>query len=122
MIILAIETSCDDTCAALVKAGRKNGLNFEILSNIVSSQTKIHKKYGGVWPFLAKREHQRNLPIVLKRALKKAGFEISLDRAKRGTPRSVAFPGPSKARNSPKACFPCAERSEELPGGLLSNF
>ena len=47
------------------------------MSNIVSSQVKIHRKYGGVWPFLAKREHQRNLPVVLNKALQKAGFANS---------------------------------------------
>ena len=70
MNILAIETSCDDTCIAIVKTSYKTRPRFEILSNIVSSQVKIHRKYGGVYPTLAKREHQKNLPIVLKRALK----------------------------------------------------
>jgi len=72
MNILAIETSCDDTCVALVKATGKKWPKFKILSNIVSSQVKIHRKWGGVYPALAKREHQKNLPMVLKRALKKA--------------------------------------------------
>lgn len=74
MVILAIETSCDDTCIAILKI---KDLRFKILSNIVSSQVKIHAKYGGVYPTLAKREHQRNLPIVLRKSLKEAGFEIS---------------------------------------------
>ena len=69
MIILAIDTSCDDTCVALLEA--KNS-RFRILANIVSSQIKIHKKWGGVVPTLAKREHQKNLPLVFKKALKKA--------------------------------------------------
>ena len=70
MTILGIETSCDDTAIAVLKADKKR---FKILSNLVSSQVKIHQKYGGVYPTLAKREHQKNLPIVLKKALKKAG-------------------------------------------------
>ncbi|MFH1462405.1 MAG: tRNA (adenosine(37)-N6)-threonylcarbamoyltransferase complex transferase subunit TsaD [bacterium] len=74
MIILAIETSCDDTCIAVLKF--KKGA-VKILSNIVSSQVKLHQKYGGVFPSLAKREHQRNLTPVLIKALKEAGFEIS---------------------------------------------
>jgi len=45
---------------------------LEILSNVVSSQIKIHKKYGGVFPTLAKREHKKNLPIVFKKALNEA--------------------------------------------------
>lgn len=67
MRILAIETSCDDTAAAIVD-------DFQILSNIVSSQVKIHRKWGGVYPSLAKREHQENLVPVLKKALKGAGL------------------------------------------------
>ena len=72
MIILAIETSCDDTCIAIIRVSGKKSPRFKILSNIISSQTKIHKKYGGVYPSLAKREHQKNLPLVLEKALNKA--------------------------------------------------
>ncbi|MFH1582226.1 MAG: tRNA (adenosine(37)-N6)-threonylcarbamoyltransferase complex transferase subunit TsaD [bacterium] len=66
MRILAIETSCDDTSVALVDI---KGSNFKILENIISSQIKIHKKWGGVVPNLARREHQKNLPIILKKVL-----------------------------------------------------
>lgn len=69
MIVLGIETSCDETGVSVIKF-HKNG--WEILSNEVVSQIKIHAKYGGVYPFLAKREHQKNLPLVFERALKKA--------------------------------------------------
>lgn len=79
MIILSIETSCDDTSIAIIEAEKSkkkgngfNWTNFNILSNIVSSQVKVHQKYGGVYPTLAKREHQRNLLPVLIRALKKS--------------------------------------------------
>jgi len=65
MKILGIDTSCDDTCISLLKIQ-----NFEIISNVVSSQVKLHAKYGGVYPSLAKREHQKNLPIVFKKATK----------------------------------------------------
>ncbi|MCX6760835.1 MAG: tRNA (adenosine(37)-N6)-threonylcarbamoyltransferase complex transferase subunit TsaD [Candidatus Nealsonbacteria bacterium] len=80
MTILAIETSCDDTCVAIVEAKKnKSGqVNFKVLSNIVSSQVKLHAKYGGVYPALAKREHQKNLPIIVKKALKEAGKNIDL--------------------------------------------
>ena len=76
MNILAIETSCDDTCVAVIKASGKKKPRFKILSNIISSQVEIHKKYGGVYPFLAKREHQKNLPIILKKALKKIKIDL----------------------------------------------
>ena len=72
MIILAIETSCDDTGIAIIKASGKKRPRFEILSNVVSSQVEVHRKWGGVYPTLAKREHQKNLVPVLKKALKKA--------------------------------------------------
>ncbi|MFA5747189.1 MAG: tRNA (adenosine(37)-N6)-threonylcarbamoyltransferase complex transferase subunit TsaD [Candidatus Paceibacterota bacterium] len=84
--ILGIETSCDDTCAAVVELsaaaetspfGRfdpaRSRLN--ILSNIVSSQTKLHEKYGGVFPSLAKREHQRNLAAVTAQAIRSSGLK-----------------------------------------------
>ena len=69
--ILAIETSCDDTCVAIVETKGQRFPRFDILSNIVSSQVEIHRKWGGVYPTLAKREHQKNLPLVLEKTLKK---------------------------------------------------
>ncbi|MBU2635401.1 tRNA (adenosine(37)-N6)-threonylcarbamoyltransferase complex transferase subunit TsaD, partial [Patescibacteria group bacterium] len=71
MNILAIETSCDDTCIAIIKTSGRKKPCFKILSNIVSSQIEVHKKYGGVYPTLARREHKKNLPLVLEKALKK---------------------------------------------------
>ncbi len=73
MIILGIETSCDDTCISLIKVEKtKNKLpQIKIISNIVSSQIEIHEKWGGVYPSLAKREHQKNLPILFKKTFKK---------------------------------------------------
>ncbi len=67
MRILAVETSCDETAIALIEAegGLKNP-RFKILKNLVASQIKIHKPYGGVVPSLAKREHLKNLPILWK--------------------------------------------------------
>lgn len=73
MKILAIETSCDETAISVLGVSKKNGVtSFEALSNIVLSQIKIHEKYGGVFPALAKREHQKALVPVLKEALAKA--------------------------------------------------
>ncbi|MAG44374.1 tRNA (adenosine(37)-N6)-threonylcarbamoyltransferase complex transferase subunit TsaD [bacterium] len=64
LTILAIETSCDETAIAILKFN-KNG-KFRILSNIIASQIKIHSPYGGVVPHLAAREHEKNLPYILK--------------------------------------------------------
>ncbi len=70
MKILGIETSCDETGIALVEArgGLKNP-RFRVLKNLVASQIKIHAPYGGVVPNLAKREHAKNLPLLLKKLL-----------------------------------------------------
>jgi len=70
--ILSIETSCDDTCVAIIEAKGQKSPRFEILSNIISSQVKIHRKWGGVYPTLAKREHQRNLVPILRQSLSEA--------------------------------------------------
>ncbi|MDE2019514.1 MAG: tRNA (adenosine(37)-N6)-threonylcarbamoyltransferase complex transferase subunit TsaD [Patescibacteria group bacterium] len=68
MTILAIETSCDETGIALLKAegGLKNP-RFEVLKSLVASQIKIHRPFGGVVPNLAKREHIKNLPILYRK-------------------------------------------------------
>lgn len=70
MLILAIETSCDDTGAAVVMDGRK------LLSNIVSSQISIHQKYGGVVPELASRRHIESIVPIVGEALRTA--EVTL--------------------------------------------
>ena len=77
MIILAIDTSCDDTGISIIKVRSQKSevKSFDIVSNIISSQVKLHAKYGGVYPSLAKREHQKNLPIVFKKATK--GIDVS---------------------------------------------
>ncbi len=64
--ILGIESSCDDTAAAVIK-------NTEILTNIIASQ-KVHEEYGGVVPELASRAHQQNIVPVVNKALKDAGI------------------------------------------------
>src|SRR4030043_2462412 len=79
MLILAIETSCDDTCIAIVGARGEKRPRFKILSNIISSQIAVHKKYGGVYPTLAVREHKKNLLPTLLKALnesKKSNIDL----------------------------------------------
>ncbi len=78
MIILAIETSCDETAVSVVEArGSFNDLEFDVLGSAIQSQIKIHEEWGGVVPNLARREHEKNLPIVLNGALKKANITES---------------------------------------------
>ncbi len=66
MTVLAFETSCDETSVAVVREGR-------VLSNVVSSQVRLHAEYGGVVPELAAREHLKNLLPVARTALERAG-------------------------------------------------
>jgi N6-L-threonylcarbamoyladenine synthase len=77
MKVLAIETSCDDTGISILEV-KKSGKNdiFKILANNTNSQVKIHAEFGGVFPMMAKREHQKNLPIVLGETLKQAKMKI----------------------------------------------
>jgi N6-L-threonylcarbamoyladenine synthase len=71
MIILGIDTSCDDTSAGVVVGGTR------VLSNVVQSQVKLHHPYGGVVPELASREHLKNITPVVQTALQKADVRMS---------------------------------------------
>ncbi len=71
MLILGIETSCDETSVAVVKDGK------EILSNKISSQIEIHKEYGGVVPEIASRHHIKNIAAILQESLDEAGLELN---------------------------------------------
>lgn len=70
-IILAIESSCDETACSIVKNGN------EILSNIVSSQINVHKKFGGVVPEVASRIHVENISVVISEAMEQA--KVTMD-------------------------------------------
>ena len=76
MIVLGIETSCDETAISVVEAeGDLINPSFKLLGSSLHSQVDIHEKYGGVFPTLAKREHIKNLPLVYKDAIEKSGIE-----------------------------------------------
>ena len=70
MLTLAIETSCDETSCAVVKDGR------EVLSNIISSQIEIHRKFGGVVPEIASRKHIESINTIIQEALDQAKVEF----------------------------------------------
>lgn len=70
VLILAVESSCDETAAAVVKNGR------EVLSNIISSQIELHTVYGGVVPEIASRKHIEKINQVIEEALQKAGTAL----------------------------------------------
>nr|WP_177167369.1 tRNA (adenosine(37)-N6)-threonylcarbamoyltransferase complex transferase subunit TsaD [Salinibacillus kushneri] len=69
-LILAIETSCDETAMAVIKNGR------EILSNVVASQIESHKRFGGVVPEIASRHHIEQITVVLEETLKQANITM----------------------------------------------
>lgn len=70
VLVLAIESSCDETAAAVVKNGR------EVLSNVINTQIAIHTEYGGVVPEIASRKHIENINPVIKKALEDAGVTL----------------------------------------------
>lgn len=75
MKILSIETSCDETAISLLSITKNK---IEILGNALHSQIKLHEQYGGVFPMMAKREHQKNLcPLLIKVLKESDSFEIS---------------------------------------------
>src|SRR5258708_17566022 len=67
--ILAIDTSCDDTSAAIT-------CGTTVLSNVVASQTQLHKQYGGVFPTVAKQAHKENIEPVVRAALRRAKITL----------------------------------------------
>lgn len=70
MLILGIETSCDETSIAIVRDGE------EVLSNYISSQIEIHKEYGGVVPEIASRHHIKNIATILEESLEEAKVKL----------------------------------------------
>ncbi len=94
MIILAIETSCDDTAIAIIE---KKNKNIKTLGSVVSSQDKVHEKWGGVHPSEAKREHEKNLLPATEEATRKARI---LKKGKVETPKNI------ENISSPKNPFP----------------
>jgi N6-L-threonylcarbamoyladenine synthase len=69
ILILSIDTSCDETSASVTR-------NLNVLSNVISSQIELHKKYGGVVPLVAKRAHEERIEPVITEALKRAKVKI----------------------------------------------
>jgi N6-L-threonylcarbamoyladenine synthase len=91
MIILGIETSCDETAACVIEG---KGANLRVLSNVVSSQIEIHKKYNGVVPEIAAREHILNIMPVINEALGRNAISC------------VPESGEIMARKNAKYCVP----------------
>ena len=100
MKILSIETSCDDTAITIIEA--KKGIkdaSFEILANTSNSQIAIHAQYGGVFPALAKREHIKNLPILLEQVLKEARLTKSQNKSSKSW--ALKIPQSPASKNNP---------------------
>jgi N6-L-threonylcarbamoyladenine synthase len=73
-LILGIETSCDETAASIITENEQG--NPSILSNIVSSQVEVHKKFGGVVPELAARSHMEKIDLIVQKAIDESGKKI----------------------------------------------
>ena len=89
VLILAIESSCDETAAAVVKNGR------EVLSNVISSQIALHTLYGGVVPEIASRKHIEKINYVIQEALALLSTSLA------GHAVGILRTGP-RCRNSPQ--------------------
>lgn len=76
MILLAIETSCDETAISIVKRVRGKQVRFEVMSNKILSQIDLHTQYGGVFPMLAKREHTKAITQLIAEALGEADLLV----------------------------------------------
>ena len=70
MLVLCIESSCDETAAAVIRDGKS------VLSNVVASQVDVHARYGGVVPELASRKHVEAISVVINSALEKANVTL----------------------------------------------
>ena len=84
MITLGIETSCDETAVCVLETravtDKKTGaetIEYRILENMIHSQADLHAQYGGVFPMMAKREHEKNLPILMKQVLGKNAEKVT---------------------------------------------
>ena len=112
MKILAIETSCDDTGISILEVKGTKMPKFTVLSNIVSSQ-QIHQNYGGVFPMMAKREHQTNLVPVLVSALTRAKLVNSGHNTAPGSAKSKILNPKSRQVEDPRS------QSGQIPNSKL---
>ncbi len=118
MITLAIETSCDETAVCLletkgVQIGDISKAIYTILGNLVHSQIELHRKYGGVFPAMAKREHSKNLVPLLEALITESG--IPMEKIK------VAGDGAASANNTVDALANLQFLNEKEPE-LLNNI
>jgi hypothetical protein len=106
MLILGIETSCDETSAAVVEETGDAARPWAIRSNVVASQVQIHREWGGVVPELASRQHIRDICGVVDRSLEESQSKWADLGADRVSPRdwvlSVSLVGVSFARLPPR--------------------
>ena len=88
-LILGIETSCDETAASIISENER-GIPI-ILSNIISSQTEVHKEFGGVVPELAARSHLEKIDWIVQKARDDLIFETDCEKIWNNTIKSLGF-------------------------------
>ncbi len=100
MIILGIETSCDETALALIETRNNNDI-FEcrVISSLIHSQAELHSAYGGVFPTLAKREHEKNLVPLLEKLLQESNGSTTKNKNTEKNTGTEPDPGHSKTPN-----------------------
>ena len=117
ILLLAIETSCDDTGIALLKVSEHTTrTTFTTLANEISSQVALHQQYGGVFPAMAKREHARNIVPLFVQALRNAKLLKPL--SKKSTPSNYAIIGSREYKKLQKVLEREAEMFHAIVGFL----
>ena len=108
MIILSIETSCDETAISLLEATETpSGTVFTVHGNITRTQIDVHKEFGGVFPALGKREHQKNLVPILLKILSEAPVRIA-------SPTTAGMPSPESTGTSSSSSAEMISQLETL--------
>jgi len=116
MKILAIETSCDDTCAAVLE-------NAKIISNVISSQTDLYKEWGGVVPNIAKQAHKERIDLVIDKALRGDLADIDVIAVTQGPGLAVALGvGIDKAKELAKKYSKKLVAVNHIEGHIMSSF
>ena len=99
MLLLAIESSCDETAAAVVEDTGEAARPWRVRSSVIASQVDIHREWGGVVPELASRQHLRDICGVVERALEQAGAgwadlgAVAVTKGPGVIPRALSRPG-----------------------------
>ncbi len=115
MVVLGIESSCDETAAAVVAETDDPARPWQIRSSVIASQVEIHREWGGVVPELASRQHIRDICGVVERALGEAGIALpSLAGGAEGPPTALPRPTGTGRHTAPPRPTPPTSSTPSL--------